>query len=81
MWWFFSPQIYPWTTSLQHSLQTSQKQLATIQTLHQSYQMMKHWQPNNVYLLKNEEPYMQQMYCKMLILKKYTVKCFIGRNS
>lgn len=37
---FFFPQNYPWTTNLQVSLQTIQKQQAIIQTLHWSYQMM-----------------------------------------
>ncbi|GAB5571816.1 5'-nucleotidase domain-containing protein 1 isoform X1 [Prionailurus iriomotensis] len=33
---------YPWTTNFQGSLQAIQKQLATIQTLHRSYQIMRH---------------------------------------
>lgn len=40
---------------------------------------MKYGQKSKLSLL-NEEPHMQQMYCKNINFQRYTVKCFIGTN-
>lgn len=66
-------QNYPWTTNLQGSLQTIQKQLANTQTLSWSYQMMRHWQPNKLALLKNgmKNHLYRKCTVKMLAFKRY----------